>query len=1064
MWPEVAGVISFHSGQALDVSEVGQYFRSVLHREFSEQLRDLAGKKYVAVCIDQAGVGSGRARLIKEFFGQLIASYDAHDGHQVASVASTLQKMEQTHSEEGISQLHLVLEKSGVALLNLASLFERGLLGESSLEWDWESIRHEYKKRFGSDLRRLMPEAKEAFQEIFPSLRKVMRRDLLKGLERTSAFSVELPTCHSTRGGQALSNFPLGYVVVKKSGFQSEVEVVDEDGRDARTYASFKLNRWSLLDGRSYYVADAPFQVIIDGFQRSSSFPVFSGHGFRSQTLSMHAWSNSNFKAAKHLEVEGTGNNLGMLGASLQVYDSWHLVNKRLRLHVHGFKSKLYTNIASVQLRLGSQEVWKRNVGDGGREFNERLSYELPYDDVASQNIQYQLWSEEHEVALASVSVSKPTDQTVLLIDETRILLPSFAPRLSSRKSLLMSVLSGITIDRCEGASVQKMPPIPGLAERHLFTVTAEREQLSGAHLTFDDGSQCFFGITPDFIRPLALSCDIGNVRASTQGNLEICSNLDTFELAIANCVAIEVASIRISIHETEVIFSGEQLLKVATQDKNAEGVFRLALGVLVADIQLSVLPGIWKIELICFGVTSEPIYVLVGNSAEVTTSRLGDRSGFKLIAGDQSHSFRGEASSRMGIDVVQRSELKIDSATHLSFSWLAKIIDVVPKLGRSIVDPNDCISIDAIEQGLMLVGVGLEERAVVWVGDCRATSLRDGETVPVRDLLANLRSYEDSVIIEYRDMRLREYQLGALATVDIDEVLFSAVESVLRITNLHISGFLGLGCRLKLESDLFESPRSISMELNQSFAYETWSRGAIDLDIVGSHITSAVEIGPVEVVVELDGYEVARTSVDVTCSEIDSRTPPLIEHDIDSQIKNLVANLRQGYSQPQVEQIVRLYDLIVSNGDDLPYPPERVGAAVMKSAGESYSRHTKELFHLIATASAAEPATYDLPIPSGLSFISLCYGSYCLINEVILDTKGLRDPKMTADLATYFFNAGDSSTELSKRKWCGHILALAMRRFPSLLKDVPILERGQWIGEVPQEELSLRSPTVFLD
>ena len=599
LWPEVARVISRYSGHPLNGAELGSFFRSILHREFATQLRDVHGNKYLAICFDQAGVGTERTRLIKAFFRYLIDKHQVSGDTGRSFVISALEKFERSNSNSHIDKLHIVLERSGVVLLHLASLFERGLVASLLMEWDWDLLRAEYKRHSGFDLVRLMPEAQEAFEEIFPSLRRLIRRDELEQVVRQGRFSIQLPDGRLPKPLGSRRYIPLGYVLLKKAGYEKPVEVLDECGLRGEAYESFKLNQWTILDGHSFYTSGEPFQVIINGYQRSNSFPIFIGQDFHGQVLSIYGWSNSGFLGAAQLEVAASGNRIGAVSATLRVFTQWRLIEGVICCRITGFKSSFLGHYSGLELLYHGRLLWAGGISSSGGSLDEKLDFDLPLVKGIEERPEIQLWSDELEAVIAATCIPPLSASKYFLIDGQQIFLPRQAKKLRSSSCVLLAVPEEVSVLSCTKARLEHATSSAKFTGMNLFEVTAEDIDLSETHIHLSDGSHCLFGLSPDFISPPPFLGEFDGIQISTRGNVIVCNELEKLEVSISNCYSVESLSMRLSFDDEEIYCAGPELEAILVKDRRIDGLVHIAPGSLFLEKNLAIHAGVWKLELV---------------------------------------------------------------------------------------------------------------------------------------------------------------------------------------------------------------------------------------------------------------------------------------------------------------------------------------------------------------------------------------------------------------------------------------------------------------------------------
>lgn len=1064
LWPAVAAVIARHSGSALDVSKVGAYFRSILARQYSADLSEIPGKKYVALCFDQAGVGTDRTKLVKRFFKILLDAYEVAGSYDRRFVIDRLERFELSNPSDQIEPLRTILERSGLALLNLAALFEQGLAGALLIDWNWASLRAEYKRCYGSDLQRLMPEAQEVFQEIYPSLQRVMRRDLFEALIESGKVSPSLPGGLQAHNVSKRSQLPLGQALLYQSGREKPVEIVDEYGVSAEQYSQFETNTWTSNKGSIYYTSEDPFQVVVDGYQRSQSFPVFIGKHFSSQKLALHAWCNLRFPRAHSLEVPGSKDVFRRSFASIKVRSEWRLTKGGVALKLLGFTARLSAQYECLELRCNSKTLWAGKACSSSAPFvlNQGLNVDLPTPSGIDKAIELEFWDAESAEAVAAAVIPALGDQPFFIVDDCRIFTPKETFKLGSKSEVLLLTPANVSVTSVSAALVEESSEISALAVLGQHHIKACGESLGASTVTLSNGSVCRFGTPPSVIAPGATSVAIGDALISTEGNITVCQDLSDLKVPIANCRDLNGLSFRVSHDDQTFTVEGSELVGLAESERELKDVVCLKLGQLLSRQQQTIGAGISTLEVGFDGQYTDPTYILYGETAQILPSKFQERSKLEIAARESTFLFSGEPDDSVEVQNQKCScEISIDARTSFTISWPPKIRDAVFVSDGQIIEPNRPITLQTLELDPLLTGFGIEAPAIVEIVGKNDIALAAGDQIPLSQLIASTSPLSEDFKIQVSEhsKNIRSFRLGPAIEASATETLVSKINSIIRVARLLVRGVLASNVELHFEV----AGRVITPRLGVAMVPESTSiyryEGPVQLPVL-----DAVDLGQtssddgLELVLSVESTVLRRQPVTPVFKEIEVEPQQIDENDIPGQIKLLVTGLLEEFNAEKFETLVLLFDRALARQDRAPYDPVRICASVTSAHPNEAFEHADLLFHLIAQAYKREPSEMLLPVPETVSQMSVIYASFSLLNDVWLDERGLRSPENTRALIDFLISAGERSVDVLTKTWCGHVIARSSVRFGDIESAFPLSALPSWVKETTPELFKLQS------
>jgi len=1064
LWPAVAAVIARQSGSALDVSKVGAYFRSILARQYSADLSETSGKKYLALCFDQAGVGTDRTKLVKRFFKILLDAYEVAGNYDRRFVIDRLERFERTNPSDQIEPLQTVLERSGLALLNLAALFEQGLAGALLIDWNWASLRAEYKRCYGSDLQRLMPEAQEVFQEIYPSLQRVMRRDLFEALIESGKVSPSLPGGLQVHNVSKRSQLPLGQALLYQSGREKPVEIVDEHGVSAEQYSELEANKWISKKGSVYYTSENPFQVVVDGYQRSQSFPVFVGKHFSSQKLALHAWSNLRFPRAHSLEVPGSQDVFRRSFASIQVRSEWRLIKGSLVLRLLGFTASLSAPYERLELRYNSKTLWTGKVCSSSAPFvlSQGLNVDLPTPSGIDKAIELEFWDAELAEVVSAAVIPALADQPFFIVDDCRIFTPKEAFKLGGKSEVLLLTPANVLVTSVSAALVEERSDISALASLRQSHIKACGESLGASTVALSNGSVCRFGTPPSVIAPSATSVAVGDALISTGGNITVCRDLSDLKVSIANCRDLNGLSFRIGYDDQIFTLEGSGLSGLAENEREIKDVVCLKLGRLLSRQQQTIGAGVSTLEIGFDGQFTDPTYILYGETAQILPSKFQERSKLEIGAGETTFLFAGEPDDPLEVKNQQCScEVNIDARTSFTISWAPKIRDAVFVSDGQILEPNRPISLQTLELDPLLTGFGFEAPAIVEIPGKNDIALAAGDQIPLSHLIASRSPLSEDFKIQVSDhsKNIRSFRLGAAIEASTSEALVSKINSIIQVARLLVRGVIASNIELHFEmAGRAITPRlGVAMEPESASIYRY--EGPVQLPVL-----DAVDLGQtssddgLELVLSVESTVVRRQPVIPVFKEIKVEPQQIDENDISGQIRLLVTGLLEEFNAEKFEAVVLLFDRALARQERAPYDPERICASVTSAHPNEAFEHVDLLFHLLAQAYKQEPSEMLLPVPETVSQISVIYASFALLNDVRLDERGLRSPENTRALIEFLISAGERSVDVLTKTWCGHVIARSTVRFADIGSAFPLSALPSWVKETTPDLFKLQA------
>jgi hypothetical protein len=261
LWPDVTAILVSEGGR---VDACAAYFRGLLRVHFRGRLAaDSHQFRYVRLLLDEAGVGSGRARIIVEFLTRLTdtpigGSFD--DSHLRELVHDEIRR----DGREDVEAIGPCLFSAGEALLRVS----RALLDIADpadvATWDWTDLAEFARRTAGRELGYLIPEAERVFGALIPLLGRRLSCARAFELMNTPGVCVQFPPdWNAASRPESEDAVPLGTMRVTRGSGVREMLTVDEYGFGAEFVTEQPLEIWSRTRGGALIAIwlRTPFEV-----------------------------------------------------------------------------------------------------------------------------------------------------------------------------------------------------------------------------------------------------------------------------------------------------------------------------------------------------------------------------------------------------------------------------------------------------------------------------------------------------------------------------------------------------------------------------------------------------------------------------------------------------------------------------------------------------------------------------------------------------------------------------------------------------------------------------------
>jgi hypothetical protein len=284
-WPEVARELRARSGVDIPEGNVATLYRGWLAEAYAASIDWGTHHKYVGLVFEQAGIGSGRGRIIRDFLRHLVDALGDRkagaDNREI--VRATFRTFEEearsTRSEAAgdIPPLRNVLLRAGYAVADFAEFIRDYPRKWLLATWEWAKVKQVWHEASGVDPETLTPSAQDVLQEIVSWLAKsVTRREIFRALKE-GALSVELPDPLRAEEAADWMDLPIGPARLRGAFGDAVVEVVDHPALPAAALLNSRFDEWLSHEDVHYQVSDREFTATLANGRVRASVPLLVG-------------------------------------------------------------------------------------------------------------------------------------------------------------------------------------------------------------------------------------------------------------------------------------------------------------------------------------------------------------------------------------------------------------------------------------------------------------------------------------------------------------------------------------------------------------------------------------------------------------------------------------------------------------------------------------------------------------------------------------------------------------------------------------------------------------------
>lgn len=310
---------------------------------------------FLALILEQAGIGKDRNRIIYEFLSWLVAArssldIDKNPEWSTRAVRKFMLSQPEASSHD-ITLLGGVLAGIGTELIALVVAIEARPDRADIIEWPWNQLRDWWLVESGTNLDALTPSAATILRGWISKLSSVWKRSDIFRLCRMGRIDCHWPDGSSTSSYESHFELPLGRANIRIGNINQEVVVVDTVALDLGAILNLEREVWQSIDDTyQFRTSEKPFVESHPEFGSIRSVPVFATAWDR--TPSIHYWGR---RSKDYRPTTST---------TLQVPARFKWRYNRLVAIIGTIRTSVEEG-GGYSLRLGSQEVWSGEIRDG---------------------------------------------------------------------------------------------------------------------------------------------------------------------------------------------------------------------------------------------------------------------------------------------------------------------------------------------------------------------------------------------------------------------------------------------------------------------------------------------------------------------------------------------------------------------------------------------------------------------------------------------------------------------------------------------------------------------------
>jgi hypothetical protein len=1066
MWPGVAEELRNLSGVEVSTDRVASFFRDKLGKTFRSELQESPYVfKYVHLCFDQTGIGTDRGKHIRQFF-RLLLSIGADLGRDKLFVESAFDRFLQSSSDRGeIDQLRTVLMRTGDALVRLASAFRSGEAAELVGSWDWEKLRNFWLEQEGEDLGRLSPEAREVFEEIFPSIQQAIRQSDLVGYSLKENISIELANGKILSPDLDLSQIAIGWAQVQTTSGVKEILVLSDDGSDPQKIRTYEQNSWHQSAVGLTYTSVETFCVLENDVRYAYGSEYFVGRDFRSQTRAGYLYGRK-LNGIRAVEIVETSQRIELVKEErLFIRFHWLSGNTGLILRIRDFSLGVSGYTGVCKLKLSGHTVWEGLLERGRPSGLGKSSLEIDLGDSREEGFTIELFNAESSDLVAATTLNSPLSSDAFLVLRGRIY------HLDKLQWLDQSLLSkkgpdGIRLLVTENSG----EPYSDSIQFDVFEVSSFKSHPLQYELSYRPGSgnEVSIGLEGEEWRyrlgePLDVqslgqtSLRVGSVNLVSEGELELVNNVNNWKLRVVG--DLQAREFSLLLRSGRGIRTFESISLEPYIERNGPKVNILDMGRLLRESNIKLETGLVDLQLIGRSTTNRRLSVFLVDSTEINPVGIGERSSL-AISYEQGKSLNIDSDSKTrifedGSFPLATRRLWVGEGLYLDFFWPPIVRDVCIVLSDHYFELDEPLRLDQLAEGAQLALLGGFANPIIQAKDGTTVKL-DSKVLNCIDLIDQNAGLSDQRFSVFDGGTLtRAFELNLEAQVNFSNVV--ADDSLQTVTVYDLEVF-----SLNPDSRVLLGTKDHAHSVEYGIAYTLCNKvnaasvESLTFDIIETN--SLALDGEIYLVVQDGTYEIARKELGVYLDNFS------IQHESEpvnpkTRLKDLLAGARRAPETFVLDELVLILDHAVSRSGTFPVSPTRVLSGLSKVPSSSNNAAIGNCVRLLDSIHAKKLASIDVPVPINMTQASVCLATLLILHELLKSREGLLDYKKFGELMGFMDGVSKDSEHGNLRDWAFHVV----RRVSDLVRSSDSIEEIELNDIDSENHFDMKRPLLFV-
>ena len=310
---------------------------------------------FLALILEQAGIGRDRNRIIYEFLNWLVAARSSlgigKNSEWSTHAVHTFMRSQPEASSHDITLLGGILARIGTELIALVAAIEARPDRVDIIEWPWSRLRDWWLTESGSDLDALTPSAATILLGWISKLSSTWKRSDIFRLCRVGRIDCHWPDGSSASSYEGPLELPLGIAKIRVGNAIQDVVVVDTDELSLAAILNLDRDFWQSVDDTFHCrTSDKPFIDSHPDFGSIRSVPVFANAWDR--TPHIHYWGrrSKNYRPTT--------------SATLRVPVRFKWRYDRLVAILGTIRTSVEDG-GGYSLRIGSHKVWSGEIRNG---------------------------------------------------------------------------------------------------------------------------------------------------------------------------------------------------------------------------------------------------------------------------------------------------------------------------------------------------------------------------------------------------------------------------------------------------------------------------------------------------------------------------------------------------------------------------------------------------------------------------------------------------------------------------------------------------------------------------